>query len=285
MKKKSKFLTFLLSFVPGLGQIYLGFTIRGIMFLSVFIGIPLFILFIAGAFSMHGLENLILFILPILWLASLVDSMILVDRLNFANTYNTNNVEANSVFSDSKAMEKQNKKLIAMLLSVIPGAGHLYLGLQRQGVELMAVFFLAFYLTDLLRVSIFIIVVPIIWFFSLFDVMHKVSETRPMTDDRIFTDAWFKSNAAIISEKSALRNKHKLLGYILIISGSVIFFNRIIYPMVEAYIHYRIRGNIQTGIVAFLLILGGLRLIIGSKEKDIIDGDDDSREIVNVEEV
>ncbi len=38
MRRKSKFITFLLSFIPGLSHFYLGFADRAVIFLMVFLG-------------------------------------------------------------------------------------------------------------------------------------------------------------------------------------------------------------------------------------------------------
>jgi TM2 domain-containing membrane protein YozV len=104
--------------------------------------------------------------------------MILADKINmYANNPGVREGDSR-LLPNYEEIAKQNKKVIAMFLSIIPGVGHLYLGMQRQGIELMASFFLLFYLTDWVRFSGFMILAPIIWFYSLFDVMHKVSGER-----------------------------------------------------------------------------------------------------------
>ena len=51
MKQKSKFLTFLLSFVPGISHFYLGFFERGLIFLFLFGGVSV------GSIFMWSLSN------------------------------------------------------------------------------------------------------------------------------------------------------------------------------------------------------------------------------------
>lgn len=265
MKKKSKVTTFILSMIPGLGHIYLGFAARGCTFFAAFIGTPLLLMSIFDIVRWWGLDRIIPVPLLVIWLAAMIDAMILIDRINGNPNVEVVAENSGSIIPDYSSMFRQNKKVIAMLLSIIPGAGHLYLGLQRQGIELMAGFFLSFYLTDWLRISIFMIFAPIIWFVSMFDVMHKAAGDRPMDDKSIFPDKWFNMDEGIISEKSFLRSKQKVLANMLIIVGLYLLLSRFVYSFIKPYLDSRITDNIQTGFVALLLIAGGIKLLLGSK--------------------
>lgn len=259
MKYKSKFMTFILSFLPGLGQLYLGFTTRGIIFLISSLGIMA--LGLLTAFGMRSVEIslFLLFILFALWLAAMIDSMILVDKVNMG-VYSNQNNNNESQQPNSEEIAMQNKKVTAMFLSIIPGVGHLYLGLQRQGIELVLTFFLLFFITDWVSFSGFLVLAPVIWFYSLFDVMHKASGDKEMKDDDIFT----------FDEMPFIKDKSKALGYGLVILGVILILNRILFPSIMRYLDFQTINNIKTGIVAILFILGGIKLIMGNK--DILKG-------------
>jgi TM2 domain-containing membrane protein YozV len=271
LKKKSKFASFILSIVPGLAHIYLGFSARGAVFLASFVSIPILMSFIRGMFGWWGSEEIFIIPMFIVWLAAIADAMILVDRINGIPNLEGLPLSEDNLAPNYNVMLKQNKKVVAMFLSIIPGAGHLYLGLQRQGIELMAGFFLSFYLTDWLRISIFMMFAPIIWFSSMFDVMHKASGDRALNDSVLFIDKWFKNDKAIVGEKSFLRDKHKILGYVLVIGGVYLVINRFVYPFIRELLDPRITENIQTGFVAIILIIGGIKLIMGSKTVETYD--------------
>lgn len=66
MRKKSSFLTFIFSLLPGAGQMYMGFMKRGVSLMSIFF----FTIFFA-AFIRSGLIALIL---PIIWFFSFFDT-------------------------------------------------------------------------------------------------------------------------------------------------------------------------------------------------------------------
>ncbi len=55
------------------------------------------------------------------------------------------------------ANRARKNKTIAMLLSMFPGAGHMYLGLQKRGLQLMAAFLFSVYFMDALRLSLFFV--------------------------------------------------------------------------------------------------------------------------------
>lgn len=274
MRRKSKFLAFILSFIPGLGQIYLGFSARGAIFLLACFGVTFISFFLKGFPSLYSPELLAFFGVPIIWFISMVDSMILADRINMKfynqpyqpNQYNNENTQNlyNEYSVPQPSLEdinKQNKKILALVLSIIPGVGHLYLGLQKQGIELMAAFFLSFFLSDWIRFSAFLIFVPIIWFYSLFDVFHKVSGNRDMTDDDIL------SITDILGNSSFIRNKGRVFGYGLIIIGILVILNRVVFPNIELFLSYSIRNDIQTTLVAIILIFGGIKLINMNRKK------------------
>lgn len=255
MQRKSKFTTFILSCIPGLGQIYLGYTVRGMAFMFAAFGIIVLGLFSAFAVRSEAAAAFLLFVLLALWFAAMVDSMILVDKINI-KLLSSNQESTSPLPVNSEDIEKQNKKVAAMLLSVIPGVGHLYLGLQKQGIQLITSFFLLFFLTDWVGFSGFLILAPVIWFYSLFDVMHKAAGNREMKDDDLF----------MLEEIPFIKNSSKTIGFVLVILGIILILNKLVLPHISEYINYQVRNDIKTGIAAALFIIGGIKLIRSNKE-------------------
>jgi len=65
--RKNRFFTFILSFMPGLGHMYLGFMKRGTSIMTVFLGI----IFLAVSLDLGA----ICFILPVIWFYSFFDAI------------------------------------------------------------------------------------------------------------------------------------------------------------------------------------------------------------------
>ena len=115
--------------------------------------------------------------LPVLWFVALIDSMTLAERVNISREQNpagADSLEISPGIAENK-MSDQNRKIITCLLSVVPGAGHMFLGYQKLGLELMTLFFFSFFFVDWLRIGFFMFIIPVIWFYSMFDALHKAS--------------------------------------------------------------------------------------------------------------
>ena len=80
------------------------------------------------------------------------------------------------------------KKFIFFLSALIPGAGHMCLGLMKRGLILMTLFFLNIGLAMIL--DGFIVFLPVVWFYCLFDAWNKSflkpEELRKVDDSFIF---------------------------------------------------------------------------------------------------
>ncbi|UWG96359.1 hypothetical protein LPY66_15865 [Dehalobacter sp. DCM] len=265
MKRKSKLLTFILSTIPGLGHIYLGLIQRGLMFL-----VAAGFIFLSGIFTSVVLhiffEGIPFIILIFVWFAAVVDSLVLNDRINqkLVQGYSSGEDSTQILERIETEMKGQNGKILALALSIVPGAGHMYIGQMEKGLQLMAGFFLTLYLSDFLSFSLLLMAAPLLWFYSIFDIMHKVNQ--PEKEQSItYLGSIFRENQ--LSGKAG-----KYLGIALIIIGCLMVLNKIVMPQIEIYLDSRVIEFIKTGIIAILFIAGGVRLMMGSRKKEIVDG-------------
>lgn len=260
MNKKSKFVTFILSFIPGLGHIYLGIIQRGLVFLLA----SAFVIFGGTIFSMmHIFYGQIPFvILPFIWLAALVDSLILADKINRKLAEGKGiGLDSSTVWSSlEEELKGQNGKILALTFSIFPGAGHMYIGQMEKGIQLMAAFFLTLYLSDFLNISLLLMIAPILWFYSIFDILHKVSDPEK-TQEVTFIGDFFR-------ESQFSGKKGKILGIGLIVVGVIMVSDKIILPQLAFLLDEHIEEYIRTGIIALLFIGGGIKLMLGSKDKN-----------------
>jgi len=254
--ESERFFTIILSFIPGLGHLQLGLVNRGMTILVSFIGFIVMVVFIT-AFS--GRSEFIFFLAFsfIIWIYSFFDAM-----KQLTKKQNGEELSDHSILEDFEARREDGKKskTIATLLSIFPGAGHLYMGLQKRGIQLMAAFLFSIYILDVLRLGIFLFLVPIIWFYSFFDGLQKAStfEKNVLEDEPII---------------SYLKNYQKWIGIGLIVLGiyylTINIFIPIAVPFVEQYfdLQYVFHRYFQTGVVCLLLIGGGVKLLKGNKRK------------------
>ena len=248
MKQKSKFITFILSFIPGLGHLYLGFSGRALVFFTL---LALSVLGTAGMSALAGTDRffiLLLFAIPIIWFVALVDSLSLAEKLHLTQqNREAANPDLNNILSN---MSMSNQKIITVALSIIPGAGHMYLGFLKEGTQLMAGFFFTAFLMGWLNLSILVFILPVIWFYSLFDAYHRMDEKEfnGQTWEEIPFFQWFS-------------NHPRWIGWGLIVFGCLILFEKIVSPLLS----WQIRHYLQTAIVALIFILGGIKMLAGNK--------------------
>lgn len=256
-----RFFTIILSLIPGLGHFQLGLVNRGLTLLVAFLGMGVMVVFVT---TLSGRGEFLLFLafLPIIWVYGFFDVM-----QQLSKKENGVELQDRSILEEFEMRREDGKKStsIATFLSIFPGAGHLYLGLQRRGIQLMAAFLFSIYILDVLRLGIFLFLVPIIWFYSFFDGLQKASKygREPIDDTPVI---------------SYFLNHQKWIGIGLIAIGIYYLFANIVIPLASPFLErfigidmtYWFSRYLQTAIVSFLLIAGGIKLLAGKKQK----GDD-----------
>ncbi|MCJ8011033.1 DUF3824 domain-containing protein [Paenibacillus sp. KQZ6P-2] len=250
--ESERFYTILLSFVPGLGHLHMGLMQRGLSFLIAFFGLGTIMFFLTGLTS-HSVFLLFLGVLPIIWLYCMFDAVQLIHRRQAGEI-----LLDRSLFDDMEAGREEGKrsKVLATLLSAFPGAGHMYLGLQKRGLQLMIFFLGSVYVLDVLHLSLFLFLIPLIWFFSFFDGLQQTSRygREPLIDRPIV---------------EGISNHQRWLGVGLMILGIYYVGTSILVPAMNnwfpnMYIDYKISHYLKPIIVAVLLIAGGIKLMLGT---------------------
>lgn len=262
MKEKSKFITFLLSFIPGLSHLYLGFSERSLIFFIVFFGAILGVLGLAYMTNIGELSAILVLALPVIWLIALVDAFSLRKKYVLREYENPGNGIENE---NPDEIRESNRKTITMALSIIPGAGHMYLGYQKKGLIIMGAFFFTIFFMGWLNLSLLLFILPLIWFYSFFDALHS------------FNGMDFEN------EKISFilpRIKPEWIGWGLIAIGILIIIERILYPLIP----YEIRNYIQTSIVSIIFIAGGIRLLSKNRKEEIENLDEGGEEICKKDE-
>lgn len=253
-----RFYTIVLSFIPGLGHFQLGLMNRGLTLLATFLGLGVMVIFVT-ALSNRGEFLTFLAALPIIWVYGFFDAVQQVNKKQRGEE-----LIDRTIFEDFEMRREDGKKskAIATFLSIFPGAGHLYLGLQRRGIQLMAAFLFSIYILDVLRLGIFLFLIPIIWFYSFFDAMQKVSRYGEETVEDVPIIAYF------INHQKWVGIGLVFLGlYYLVMNVLLPVFSPILSRMINVDIMYWVQGYFQTGLVCVVLIGGGIKLLSGSKQK------------------
>lgn len=157
----------------------------------------------------------------------------------------------------------KHSKRIALFFSLMPGAGHMYLGLVRQGIQLMLLFFSIFFMSASFNIDFLMVFLPIIWFYSIFDVRLKSLKEDPLVD----VDLPLFADVASMKYFSNSNLVEKYIAYILILMGVFSIINNLLIPILSKYIDYYYIRCGKSAIVSIVLISIGVFLIKGKQSK------------------
>ncbi|AZN38534.1 hypothetical protein [Paenibacillus albus] len=255
-RSREKFFTILLSFIPGLGHLQLGLMQRGLNLMIGFFGLFAMIVFVAVWADQPGFLTFLI-ALPIIWIFGMFDAIRHV-HLKQAGVP----LQDRSVLEDWEEHRQGGKrsKWLSTVLSIMPGAGHMYLGLQKRGLQLMAGFLMSIYLLDVLHLSLFLFIVPILWCFSFFDALQQQS--------RLNSGEGELEDVPIVDW---LIHQQKWLGIGLVALGLYYIADRMLLEYVQRVwgdwqLSSDIRYYFKTSLTALLLIGAGVKLLAGKKE-------------------
>ena len=170
-------------------------------------------------------------------------------------------------------------KFLTFCFAFIPGAGQMYLGMMKRGASLMLAFSVIIAVIGIFYIPVFGVLLPVIWFYSFFDTFNLSAmpyEQRLYMQDKflfrlddLLGGSWF----------TTVRQRHGLVGGILIATGVYLLYNSFIRELLwqlEPYFPYidRIINAIPTCVVALAIIVLGIRLVAGPKNKPALPDDD-----------
>lgn len=174
-------------------------------------------------------------------------------------------------------MTRKKSGFLTFCFSLIPGAGEMYMGFMKQGISIMAVFWLIVFFASFFSLGPALFILPILWCYSFFNV-HNI---RGMSDEEFYAledDYLFHMDESLLTGK--LRGKQSnILAAALIIVGVAILWNHF-----ANYLSWLLPDSIYWGFmdavpqlgIAVLLIWCGIYLIRGKKKE--LDGKESRQE-------
>lgn len=165
-------------------------------------------------------------------------------------------------------MTKKKSRFLTFICSLLPGAGHMYMGFMKTGVSFMGAFFFIIFLATFLNIDQLIFILPLIWFYSFFDCNNKANlneEERVLAEDRyLFSLDKLPKIDNKMSGKSGVT-----IGVILLFIGVYLIFNNII-EVFRPYMNYVIISLIRQVpqvIIGIAIIIIGMKLIQGKNKE------------------
>lgn len=174
---------------------------------------------------------------------------------------------------------------LTFLFSTIPGCGLMYLGYMKKGLQIMMMFAVAGFIGAFFASyqitwigGIFWLLLPVIWFYQMFDAMHTVSRMKNQGIELPADDGFYLPDRMIRFSLAQNRTAAKIVAGILILVGSLslitgVLNNLLRYSWIDheilELINSAIRHNLIPAIVSIILIIAGIKLLKGGKVKKL----------------
>ena len=169
-------------------------------------------------------------------------------------------------------MTRKKRGFWTFCFSLIPGAGEMYLGFMKRGVSMMCLFLGGFAFCGVTGFSIGMCLLPVMWFYSFFQVHNLVS----LPDEEFYQqedDYLFLHMDKIVGVDKWERGKVKFIAAALIFIGGYTIVNtvwRSFWNALPDWLYnelYVIRDGVPRIVISLILIAFGVYLIRGKKEK------------------
>ncbi len=176
-------------------------------------------------------------------------------------------------------MTKQKRGLWVFLFSLIPGAGEMYMGFRKQGISIMLIFWAVIALAAGTGLGWLLMFLPIIWFYSFFNV-HNL---KSLTEEEFYSleDTYVLHLDQFIGDAdSFIRRYRTLIAVLFIIFGVSILWNNftdLLYWFLPPYMVEFISGlsyHLPQIVIAIAIIAAGFYILSRKKQSldDIIQG-------------
>lgn len=167
-------------------------------------------------------------------------------------------------------MIKKKSRFWTFVFSMLPGAGHMYMGFFRQGISFMGAFFGLIAVTALFDLGPLMFIMPVIWFYAFFDALNKSSlsdeEFYQLQDDYIFP---FKNLPKPVTD--FFQKRAHLIGGILIFLGVYLIYVNLFsyissyFPLGLQLMLNNVNHSFPQVILGIAVIFFGVKLINGKK--------------------
>ena len=171
-------------------------------------------------------------------------------------------------------MQKQKRGFWLFIFSLIPGAGEMYMGFKKQGISIMLLFWGVFAVGSCTGMDWLIFLIPIIWFYSFFNV-HNL---KSLSEEEFYSveDSYVLHMDKLLGDVNTLLSHHrKLTAIILIVFGASILWNNLVdffYMILPGYLAEVLGSfayHLPQLVVAVAIIFTGIYIL--TRKKDALD--------------
>ncbi len=171
-------------------------------------------------------------------------------------------------------MQKQKHGFWLFVFSLIPGAGEMYMGFKKQGLSIMLFFWGIFALGSCTGMDWLIFLIPVIWFYSFFNV-HNL---KTLSEEEFYSieDTYLLHMDELLGDINILISRHRtIVAVLLIVFGASILWNNLVDFLIMVLPSYLADAlgtfayHLPQLVIAVAIILAGLYIL--TRKKDSLD--------------
>lgn len=168
-------------------------------------------------------------------------------------------------------MPQRKSRFLTIVLSLFPGAGHMFMGFMKMGLSLAGAFLLLVFLSSWLNLGPLMYLAPLLFFYSFFDCIQKCYASDE--EFAAYRDHYLFSTGSFGRLDDLLRGKGRLAaGLVVLVIGAYLIWKALMTNMagwIPSEIYRAVTtamGTLPQLAVGVLIILAGAYLIVGRKE-------------------
>lgn len=157
-------------------------------------------------------------------------------------------------------------KFFTFFFSLVPGVGHMYLGLMQRGLQFLVTFFGVIFLLVLTNLGELSLFLPVIWFYNLFDALQRyqlIKEADPDTFNIEKFDQPLVVFAQKITQQKWFAYGLIALGGYLLLDRAFNYFQILMRQVFQVYIY-----DLRSMLVAVALVVIGIILLRSNRTQN-----------------
>lgn len=169
-------------------------------------------------------------------------------------------------------MIKKRNSFFTFIFSSIPGGGQMFMGFMKLGLFLLTTFMGVCAIAALLHIEAVLFILPIIWFYSFFDCLNKMSLTQEQLTQ--LKDEYPVKPEQIRAILPGIFPKYNLAAAIVLICIGVSILWENFFDVISEFIPdvfynqlWRLSDAVPQLVIGLLIIYLGLKLIAGKKKE------------------
>ena len=187
--------------------------------------------------------------------------------------------------------QKKKNRFFTFIFSFLPGAAEMYMGFMKNGFSLMLFFLLPFALVVIYGGLDFLMpICAVMWFYGFFHARNYAGMDDMTFDAMTDKYIWEEFSDLNFSKVSAKTAKKWIAVALIVIGAALIwdYFSGILYRLIpEGYWDdiYPALSNIPQVVISILMVIVGIRMVVGKKKELDTTSDADVKPIADIAQI